>query len=236
MKSRWPIVAAALMTLLAAGCASQAPNATASPSTSLTAASANDPVTLILGDSYTEGTALAPDDLQYRWATALAQRLGWEEVNAGCNGSGYTRRGGVCGNNYLERIPQLATVKPDIIIVSGGVNDLSATPQLIDTQVRDTFTVLRETFPAARLYAVNGIYYTGVDTPPLLARLNESVALEVDHAGGTYLDIGEPLLGHPELMAGDGLHPNPAGHALIADLTEAALTRAGAFEPVQSGN
>lgn len=230
MRSRWAIVAAA-MTLLAAGCASPAPNATPSPSP--TAASADAPIALFLGDSYTEGTALAPADLGYRWATALAQRLSWEEVNAGCNGSGYTRRGGVCGNNYQELIPQLADVNPDIIIVSGGVNDLRATPQLIDTQIRETFATLRETFPAARLYAVNGIYYTGDVTPPLLAHLNESVALAADQVGGTYLDIGEPLLGHPELMAADELHPNPKGHALIADLTQAALNRAGAFEPAE---
>lgn len=225
MSSRLATIAAAAAVLLVAACSGPT-TATTEPS----AASADAPVTLFLGDSYTEGSGLATEDLPTRWSTVLAARLGWTEVNAGCNGSGYTRPGSVCGNNYVERLPLLADAAPDVIIVSGGVNDLGATELMIDTQVREIFTALRETFPDAELYAVNGIYYTGTETPPLLAYLNESVSHAVTLAGGTYLDIGDPLLGHPELMGPDRVHPNPAGHELIADLTQDALDRAGAFK------
>ncbi|GAA5193127.1 hypothetical protein GCM10023346_17000 [Arthrobacter gyeryongensis] len=33
--------------------------------------------------------------------------------------------------------------------------------------------------------------------------------------GATYLDIGQPLWGHPEFLAADGIHPDDAGHAAI---------------------
>lgn len=225
MTRRWTLAVAAAATLLVAACAGPATQAPP-PAT----ASADAPVALFLGDSYTEGSGLATDELSTRWATVLAKRLDWTEVNAGCNGSGYTRPGAACGNNYVERLPSLEEVDPDVIIVSGGVNDLGATEDLIDTQVRETFKALHETFPEAELYAVNGIYYMGPVTPPLLAYLNEAVAHATAQAGGTYLDIGDPLLGHPELMGPDGVHPNPAGHELIADLTQSALERSGAFE------
>ncbi|WP_430868306.1 SGNH/GDSL hydrolase family protein [Demequina aurantiaca] len=224
MRIRWPLVAVAAATLVAAGCAGQ-PAPVAEPAT----ASADAPVVLFLGDSYTEGTGLATEDLQSRWSTVLADRRGWQEVNAGCNGSGYTRPGATCGNTYAERLPSLDASDPDIVIVSGGVNDLGATPETIDSQVSQTFTELRDTFPGAQLYAVNGIYYTGNETPPLLDYLNESVSSAVTRVEGTYLNIGDPLLGHPELMARDGLHPNPAGHLLIADLTQSALQQTDEF-------
>lgn len=231
MTGRWAIVVTATVALVAAACTGPVSSEPKPPTTS-----ADAPVTLFLGDSYTEGTELAAADEDARWSTVLAERQGWVEVNAGCTGSGYTRRGGVCDNNYVERLASLSDVDPDIIIVSGGVNDLSATQQLIDTRVRETFAALRETFPEARIYAVNGIYYTGLMTPSLLAHLNESVSHAATQAGGTYLDIGDPLLGHPELMADDGIHPNPTGHALIADLTQSAFERVGAFEPAPSAN
>ena len=37
------------------------------------------------------------------------------------------------------------------------------------------------------------------------------------------IDIGEPLLGDPELLAPDGLHPSVAGHAVIAARVRAEL-------------
>lgn len=222
MRFRWTLAASAAAALIATGCAG--PTA---PAAQPTTASADAPVVLFLGDSYTEGTGLATEDLPTRWSTVLSGRQSWTEINAGCNGSGYTQRG-VCGTTYAERLAFLSDVDPDIVIVSGGVNDLGATEQLIDTQVSETFVDLRQTFPDVPLYAVNGIFYTGDATPPLLTHLNESVAREVAKVGGMYLAIGDPLLGEPELMASDGLHPNPAGHALIADLTESALKQAGA--------
>lgn len=232
MTTRWAVATAAAATLVAAACAGPVPVEPPYVPPAATA-SADAPVTLFLGDSYTEGTGLATADLEARWPTVLASRLGWQEVNEGCNGSGYTRRGGACANNYVERLAMLGDVDPDIIIVSGGVNDLRATESLIDKRVRETFFALREAFPDARIYAVNGIYYTGPVTPPLLSYLNESVSYAVNQVGGKYLNIGDPLLGHSELMAEDGLHPNSAGHTLIADLTLAELRRVGAFEPSQ---
>ncbi len=84
-----------------------------------------------------------------------------------------------------------------------------------------------ETFPDARIYAVNGIYFQGTRTPPEMAALNDALKAAAERTGVTYLDIGDPLLGHPELMAYDGLHPNPQGHALIARLTQEAMDAAG---------
>jgi acyl-CoA thioesterase-1 len=178
---------------------------------------------LFLGDSYTEGTGLTPDQVPLRWSTGLAQQMGWREVNAGCNGSGYTRPGLRCGNTYEERVALLTDPVPDVVVVSGGVNDLGASRERITAGVNATYATLRETFPHATIYAVGGIYYTGDARPELLQFLNDAVEAAAEREDALFIDIGEPLLGRPELMAVDGLHPNAEGHAVIKDLILAAL-------------
>lgn len=192
------------------------------------------PVALFLGDSYTEGMGLAADELDSRWSAVLADRLGWRERNAGCSGSGYSTRGPECSDNYGERVAELADADPDVVIVSGGVNDLYESADVIDASVRDTYAALRSAFPEARIYAVNGIYFHGDETPEILLRLNESVKHWSGDSDAVFLDIGEPFLGHPELLGDDRVHPNPAGHEVLADLTQAELERVGASEVVSS--
>ena len=118
-----------------------------------------------------------------------------------------------------------------MIIVSGGVNDLGASRVTMVDFVDRTLAELRSAFPEAQIVAVGGIFYTGDERPAALQYLNDQVARMATEVGGTYIDIGEPLLGHPELMAPDGLHPNAEGHALIAQLTERAMVEAGVLEP-----
>jgi lysophospholipase L1-like esterase len=55
-----------------------------------------------------------------------------------------------------------------------------------------------------------------------LVALISIVKAEAQRAAATYLDIGEPLFGHPSMMDVDGWHPNDAGHAAIAAAVEKA--------------
>ena len=41
--------------------------------------------------------------------------------------------------------------------------------------------------------------------------------------GGHYLDIGQPLGGHPELMQDDDVHPTVAGQVVLAGTIQAAI-------------
>lgn len=47
----------------------------------------------------------------------------------------------------------------------------------------------------------------------------------LEREGGTYVDIGEPLRGHPTWMQDDDVHPTVRGQQAIAEAVRAAFAR-----------
>ena len=86
-----------------------------------------------------------------RRATRLSAAQGWVELNEGCAGAGYTHPGQVCMTTYREQIDALADANPDVIVVSGAVNDLGSTLGEIEAAAQATFVTLTSTFPNARV-------------------------------------------------------------------------------------
>lgn len=181
------------------------------------------PTAVFLGDSFTEGFALPEADATQRWTTVVAQTHGWEEINAGCAGAGYTRAGLVCTTTFREELPVFIESEPDIIVLSGGLNDLDSSAEQITAAVRATYLSVRDTYPDATIYAISGV---GPDatTASALTTVNTAVAAAADEIGATYIDLGEPLHDRPELLAADGYHPNAQGHHVIAELTSNVIT------------
>jgi hypothetical protein len=201
MRVRWELMAAvAVMTAPLMACAPDAP-----------------PTAIFLGDSDTAGVALPVDQIDSRWPTLVSQHFGWREVNAGCDGSGYTQIGPGCATTYRERVDRLLDEDPDVIVVSGGVSDLGASLGEIEAAVQGTFVTLRETFPDATIYAVGAV---GTDRHSVhsVEDLNQIVETQSAKVDAVYVDLGDPLAGRPELLAVDG-SPNAQGHAVIAELT-----------------
>ena len=62
--------------------------------------------------------------------------------------------------------------------------------------------------------------------PAGLAVIAAEVQAAAEQVDASYLDIGEPLAGHPEMIIADGLHPNNAGHAALEAAILAAVTAA----------
>lgn len=60
------------------------------------------------------------------------------------------------------------------------------------------------------------------DLPPELVTLAHAVKTGVQAAGGTYLDVKDPLHGKPALMAG-AVDPDDAGYAAISKAVEPKL-------------
>lgn len=226
----------AVVALALTGCASQTPpvsekvqqyydqnvaNAKAGPPTS-----APMPKVAFLGDSYTYGNGAGSPAA--RWSTRTALTMGWDEINAGVSGTGYSNGGTNAGGKpYTDRVADIVSQRPAIVIVSGGRNDLvQKDARALDAAVTKTFADLRAGLPTAKIVALSPVWDD--DQPPTqLPALGETVRAAVTTVGGTYLDIGEPLVGHPEAMSKDGVHPNDAGYKLLADATVEALTAAG---------
>lgn len=189
------------------------------------------PTVAFFGDSYTSGVGASQGNK--RWTTLLAQKLRWTEANMGMGGTGYLTTAGKegCGKdtcpNYAGMIGAAVKAKPSVVVVSGGRNDLSQNPTDVAAAVRDFFTALRSELPEAKIIVTSPVW--DATAPP--ARLDELARVvegEAKAAKATYLDVGEPLVGHTNLITSDKVHPNDAGHQALSIAVEGALARAAA--------
>lgn len=175
-----------------------------------------------IGDSYTRGSGAT--QVEYRWSSRLAQAEGWAETNVALSGTGYGTAGEVEGGKpYYEQIADLGEANYDIIVVSGGRNDLNDAAAY-PAGVNRTFNDLRAKFPHAKIIATSPVW-DSTTAPANLGGVARAVQAAVTGVGGTYLDIGEPFAGLPNLIDKDGVHPNDLGHATLSDAVKSVLPR-----------
>jgi lysophospholipase L1-like esterase len=172
---------------------------------------------LALGDSLTAPHGVRPGE---DWPTLLAQKTGWIVINAGISGD--TSAGA------LARLPGLLDEhQPQLVLVSLGGNDmLRKAPQ---TQTVANLGSMLDLVKARGAKAV------------LLATPKPSIAGAVFNslsAADFYADVAKdrkvPLIRDalPEVLSdtalkSDQLHPNAAGHALLAEKIHADLKKIG---------
>jgi hypothetical protein len=181
------------------------------------------PTAVFLGDSYTAGAGANRGD---RFTTRIAKARGWHEVNLGYGGTGYVGATGgelapvACARyycpSYTDLIGVVAASNPDIIVVTGGRHDVSFGRTVYWANgVKAFFVALHDAAPEARIIATSPIWDD--DLPPDgLDAMRAVVQREVSSVGGSYVDLGDPLLGRPDLVAEDGVQLNDAGHEAIA--------------------
>ncbi|MBI3629008.1 MAG: arylesterase [Candidatus Rokubacteria bacterium] len=175
------------------------------------AAAAAEQVIVALGDSLTAGLGVAPDEA---WPALLAARLRREGypyrvVNAGVSGD--TSAGG------LARLDWVLRNDPEVVIVALGANDgLRGQPV---RALRANLTAIVERLQKRGVK----VLLAGMRLPP-----NYGAAFTGDFAA-VYADVarrtGVPLVpflldkvaAAPGLNQADGIHPNAAGHRVIAD-------------------
>lgn len=165
-----------------------------------------------LGDSFTQGGGATTN--ADRWTTIVAREQGWIELNYGFGGTNYGTAGEQKGGKaYYNRLTDLVISDPDIVIVSSAGNFLSAGQEKGITR---TFEDLREALPDAEIYATAPFHRAG-EYPKAYSIFGVQIKDAVEAVGGKYLDIGHPLGEDINLMHEDDIHPNDAGHRLIAD-------------------
>lgn len=199
----WLLVAAAL---IVAGCGKHREEALAPGS-----------LVLALGDSLTEGAGVSPEQA---WPNLLAAKTGWNVVNGG-------RSGDTSGMALARLPPLLEEHHPVLVLVTLGGNDmLRRLPQA------ETVANLNEIIAQIEARGAKVV---------LLATPNPSVMGAVLHnlsAPDFYRTIAQQqnvaliedaipdVLSDPQLKV-DPLHPNAAGHALLAEKIHQALKNRG---------
>lgn len=172
---------------------------------------------LALGDSLTAGAGVSPEEA---WPARLSRQTGWMVINGGVSGD--TTADG------LRRLPALLDEhSPVLVLVALGGNDM-----LRHAPREETVANLEQILSLIQARGAKAV---------LLATPQPSVAGAVFRnlsAAEFYREIAEkrhvPLvedaiadvLSKPELK-GDPLHPNAAGHALLAEKIYEALRSIG---------
>ena len=180
-----------------------------------TAGAAGERTIIFFGDSLTAGYGLTnpaadsyPALIQGR---IRAAGLAWRVVNAGL--SGETTAGGLRRLDWTLRTP------PDLFVLALGANDglRGISPALMRANLEEMIDRVRRLRPDAR------VVLAGMQMPPELgpehaaafARVFPEVAKKT---GATLIPfLLEGVGGVAELNQGDRIHPNPAGHAVMAE-------------------
>ncbi len=169
------------------------------------------PLVAFLGDSLTSGWRLREDEA---WPALVGQTLAARHrplrvLNAGVSGD--------TAAQGLARLPGVLAHHPDILVVALGVND-----GLRGLPLEDVETALRRILVEGRAAGAQ-VLLVGVRLPDRsdadrARRFEEVFALLAAEQKVTLVpDLLAGVAGHPELLFGDGLHPNAAGHRRLAE-------------------
>ncbi|OZD63129.1 SGNH/GDSL hydrolase family protein [Rhodococcus sp. 06-1460-1B] len=200
------------------GSRSEAPQTAAPPAWSIP-----DSVQVVafLGDSYRKGIGASSNG--QRWTTLVSAAMGWSELNLAEDGSGYTTSYLGQKTDYGIKLDVIAAAQPDVVVVSGGRNDYEAgTASVTGAIASSLFDAIKSAAPNTEVIVTSPIW-DSTEPPANFPTLIDGVKAATASAEGRYLDIGEPLADHPDMIDPDRLHPNNAGHRAIASAVVSAL-------------
>jgi acyl-CoA hydrolase len=172
---------------------------------------------LALGDSLTAAHGVKSGE---DWPTLLGQKTGWVVINAGISGD--TSAGA------LERLPALLDEhQPQLVLVSLGGNDMLRKMSQAQT-VANLGRMLdlakgsgaRAVLLATPKPSIAGAVLNNLSAADFYAEVakDKKVPLIEDAIADVLSDTN---------LKGDQLHPNAAGHALLAEKIHAALKKIG---------
>jgi lysophospholipase L1-like esterase len=203
------------------------------------------PKCMVIGDSFTEGVGATW--WWDSWAMTVGRRLGWNVYPSGLGGTGYLATSGGTRATYRSRLASdVINQGPDIVIVSGGVNDWSvATPSQEQAEAGLLFAAIKAGLPFAKLIVVgnfNSGGVTAVGNPSSFRDAQKAAAagvadLFVDPiiypgaAGSWFTGTGRvgAVAGNGNsdfFTSADGVHPTQSGHDYLGDRVATAIAAA----------
>ncbi|MFB2580901.1 SGNH/GDSL hydrolase family protein [Herbiconiux sp. P15] len=188
-----------------------APQATDSPSDGRV-------MVTFLGDSFTSGSR-QDSGVESRYPYLVGEALGIDVHSAGLGGAGYTTEG-TAGETFSSLVTRIH-VDSQAIVVFGSAKDRSGYDAVFEA-ASSMYEVIESRFPDAELIIVGPApigAVTGADVADSVRALSDAAA----GAGATFVDATDWLSGDPSLLGNDRVHPNDAGHALMATKFESVV-------------
>jgi lysophospholipase L1-like esterase len=178
------------------------------------------PRLVVVGASFTAGVGSSPSR---SWAVLLARRLHWDAVVYGVPGAGYVRAGVHRGGPVVAEVDRLglSALRPSLIIVQAGHDDIGVPPELEQLRVRQAIAAIRAQAPGARIALLT--VFPG-RSPAAAAYRTDRAIVTAARAADRAVIIIDPLTeGWRYSHVRDGLHPTAAGSAWIAAQVAAIL-------------
>lgn len=191
-----------------------------------------------IGDSFTEGLwdpYPGEEDHQRGWADLLAQHLATRRVAAGEEPLRYANlaiRGRKLRSILTEQVPAALELRPDLVSVIGGGNDILRPNSDVDRLARN----LEHAVSRLRGAGIDVLMATGFDasqsplvglTRPRVGVYNAHIWSIARRQGAYVLDLwGMRALQDWRVWSEDRIHLTPAGHARVAQAALVALGQA----------
>ena len=166
---------------------------------------------------------------------------GWH-LDVSFPGKPYINRGisGQTSPQMLVRFRQdVIDLKPKVLLILAGTNDVAENTGPISPE-----QTKGDLMSMAQLATANGIkvvlcsilpsvdfwWHKGLHPAPKIAALNQWIKAYAAREHYTYVDFYDPMKdaegGLPTDLSKDGVHPSPAGYAVMAPLAEAGIEKA----------
>jgi lysophospholipase L1-like esterase len=178
-----------------------------------------------LGDSYTIGTSVSPDE---SWPSQLVERVPRLRLVANLGRNGFTST-----DVRVQELVPLPGLEPEFVTLMVGVNDVVAgvPDQIYDVEVGAILDRILVRVPADRIVCISTPDYTVTPQgaafgPPdeqrariegINALLREACEEREIRFVPDIFAISQAAANDPSLVAGDGLHPSGAQYSLWVD-------------------
>lgn len=183
----------------------------------------------IIGDSYSSGSE-EDSGRESLWWNRLATELTFRTQVLAVGGSGYVAVSpeDKAAGTFLNRANEVAK-NARAVLVFGSRNDEppSAQPSEVGQAASAVIAEVRRRAPGARIVMI-GPPWTGDNPPNWLVSDRDAIRAEANQAGVEFLDpiAGKWFWDTHGLIGSDGIHPNDAGHAYMADRMRSVVLQA----------
>ena len=175
----------------------------------------------VIGDSYTTGSSEGgngPNSWpQLAWRILAQRGLDIDADVAAEGGAGYGQPGN--RGSVFEDLTAHAVQRNDVLVVFfGSRNDEPVDPHKFPQLAAGTFQLARFAAPDAK-FLVIGPPWPTASPPAAVLAIRDTLRAEAGANGAEFVDpIAEGwFVGRPDLIGHDGVHPNDAGHAYMAE-------------------